>query len=97
MNSDALDNAFNLLVKSLKALSEKEDLSDDELSFLSELIKEAYLNRKANLYLENVSDEINQYLKHSFKFALNSEKSENNLNNYTKLFYYRSRKDLLTQ
>ncbi|RED93168.1 hypothetical protein [Marinoscillum furvescens] len=92
VDSEALDNAYKVILESLKEVARKNELSDEEINYLSDLIRESYLRRKSTLFVRSYSDELSNYLKHAFRFALNQESDESQISDYTKLFYYKSKK-----
>lgn len=96
VDSDALDNAYKLVLEVLSEIAERKQLSKKEIEFLTELIKEAYLKRKSNLFIQFYADDFENYLNHAFRFALNQESKGSNVSDYTKLFYYKSKKHLVT-
>ena len=94
-DSQALDNAYSVLVETLDELIGKKDLSQEEIDELYAMVKSAYAERKADLYLKGFTKDITLYLKSAFKYALSSGSGTPQVNDHAKLFYLRSKKHLL--
>ncbi len=91
---DALDSALKVVLETLAEISKKQNLSQEDVNYLTEIINDAYVNRKANIFINKFTVDFEQYLNHAFKFAMNQESNE--LSDYTKrLYYYKSKKHLI--
>ncbi|MBC6399411.1 MAG: hypothetical protein GDA51_13005 [Ekhidna sp.] len=95
VDSKALDNAYKVILEALNEIVKKNDHPDDEVEYVTDLIKEAYLRRKSNLFIKNYTDDFSHYLKHALHFALNQESTESQIRDYAKLSYYKRKKHLV--
>ena len=95
-NVDTLKDAYGIAIDSLNEIARRRNLSDEEVRYLAKVFEEAYLNRRASLYLRNFTNELSLYLDHSFELATRQDANDSQISEYAKLFYLKSKKHLLT-
>lgn len=91
-DSDTLRNAYGIAMESLDEIAKRRNLSAEEVNYIAEIFREAYLNRKASLYLKHFTKELSLYLDHSFELAMSREVSDSQISEYAKIFYLKSKK-----
>lgn len=91
----ALEEAYNYFNKILEEYSMSKNLNDSDLEELKLLIKEAYLDKKLNYFLETKLSNFNDYLDFAMASALNQTTSKQD-SSFSSLFYLRHTKQLLT-
>lgn len=75
--SEALDHAFEIFIDAFEEYVEKNQLSDQEIRYLTKLINEIYLEKKTSDYLNEKLSFINNNFNHLLQNLLSREKADN--------------------
>lgn len=92
-----LDEAKEMFMKYLKEFAESKNLSEKEVKLIKEFFEEVYIEKKASYIFEDKLKELNLYLNQALIYALSGAyKKQSVTENFTKVFYYRNKKDELS-
>lgn len=81
-----LDRAFKDLIDSLPSFAAANNLSEQEVSDVKNLLEEAYLNKRARLFVESRLSKLKQRLDYNFRCAIEVHNNNVNIENSDEYF-----------
>lgn len=95
--TDAIDEAYKLLLDSFNEYLEKYELSEREVDIFYDLFKKVYFERKASMFFENKLNNIAEELNKSITFAIKKLNpiDENSSHDYSRVFFYHNKHRLI--
>ncbi|NDI99285.1 hypothetical protein GWA97_09375 [Flavobacterium sp. LaA7.5] len=94
--TEVLNTALESLMELIDEYAAKNNMSENEIIKIKKIIIENYLERKASLYIKNKVSNFNDYLSKSLDYAINRGLKSNNIEEQTKIFYYKNKHHIIS-